>query len=105
MCGHERPPETGGAPTDCYRSVDTFLISTDPIQAFSLLSRSVRSKFTWKYYAPYFVELKKQGHTEAFVYYINQQSTLAGVDQWLEQHQNKVTDFLNWSKGYQWPKD
>jgi hypothetical protein len=76
---------------------------------FGILSESIgksdRTKFTWKYYVPYFAELKKQGHTEAFVYYINQRSSLAGVDQWLGQHQNKVSEFLNWSKGYEWPKD
>jgi tetratricopeptide (TPR) repeat protein len=75
---------------------------------FGLLSESSDkadfSKFTWKYYVPYFVELKKQGHTEAFAYYINQQSQIAGVDEWLEQNQGKVADFLTWSKSYRWPK-
>lgn len=74
----------------------------------SILSESTtkadRSKFTWKYYVPYFVQMKHQGHTEAFIYYVNQRSTIAGVDQWLKQHQNKVTDFLAWSKSYRWPK-
>ncbi|MGH9871031.1 MAG: tetratricopeptide repeat protein [Pyrinomonadaceae bacterium] len=74
---------------------------------FSILSeqsgKSDRAKFTWTYYVPYFAELKKQGHTEAFAYYINQRSSISGVDKWLEQHQSKVADFLNWSKGYQWP--
>lgn len=75
---------------------------------FSILSESTtkadRSKFTWKYYVPYFVQMKHQGHTEAFIYYVNQRSTIAGVDQWLKQHQNKVADFLAWSKSYRWPK-
>ena len=75
---------------------------------FSILSESTtkadRSKFTWKYYVPYFVEMKQQGHTEAFIYYVNQRSTIAGVDEWLKQHQNKVADFLAWSRSYRWPK-
>lgn len=62
-----------------------------------------RSKFTGKYYVPYFAELKRRGHTEAFVYYLNQHNTIAGVNEWLEHNQNKVADFLVWSKGYRWP--
>jgi len=75
---------------------------------FTILSESMtkadRSKFTWKYYVPYFVEMKQQGHTEAFIYYVNQRSTIAGVDEWLKQHQNKVADFLAWSRSYRWPQ-
>ncbi len=67
-------------------------------------SKSDRTKFTWQYYVPYFVEMKKQGHTEAFVYYINQQGNKAGVGEWLKQNQNKVAAFLNWSKGHDWSK-
>ena len=63
-----------------------------------------QSKFTWKYYVPYFADLKRNGHTEAFVYYINQRGVIAGVDQWLQQNQTKVADFLTWSRAYRWPK-
>ena len=67
-------------------------------------SKSDRSKFTWKYYVPYFVEMKNKGLVETFTYYINQRSSISGVNEWLEQNQNKVSEFLNWSKNYQWPK-
>src|SRR6202011_17656 len=30
-----------------------------------LSAKADRSKFTWKYYVPYFEEMKKEGHTEA----------------------------------------
>ena len=68
------------------------------------VDKSDRSKFAWKYYVPYFVALKKQGHTEAFVYYVNQQSAIAGVPEWLEHNKSKVAEFLAWSKSYDWPK-
>lgn len=75
---------------------------------FAFLSESTnkgdRSKFTWTYYLPYFLELKKQGHVEAFAYYINQRSAIPQVNSWLQQHQSKVSDFLAWSKNYRWPK-
>lgn len=67
-------------------------------------SKADRSKFTWKYYVPYFVAMKQQGHTDAFFYYVNQRSKLAGVNVWLREHQNRVHDFLDWSHNYQWPK-
>jgi hypothetical protein len=63
-----------------------------------------RAKFIWLYYLPYFLELKQQGHTEAFVYFINQRSDLPQVNSWLQLHQSKVSDFLAWSRGYHWPK-
>lgn len=69
-----------------------------------LSAKADRSKFTWNYYVQYFQEMKKQGHTEAFVYYINQQGNKTGVSEWLKKNQNKVADFLNWSKSYKWPK-
>ena len=62
------------------------------------------SKFTWKYYVPYFIELKQQGHTEACVYYVHRRSTIAGVSEWLEHNQRKVAGFLAWSRAYRWPK-
>jgi tetratricopeptide (TPR) repeat protein len=63
-----------------------------------------RSKFTWKYYVPYFAELKKQGHVEAFVYYTHQRSGSAEVSEWLNQNRGRVESFLAWSKSYPWPK-
>jgi tetratricopeptide (TPR) repeat protein len=74
---------------------------------FAILSESSkpdRTKFTWAYYVPYFLELKQQGHTEAFAYFINQRSDLPQVNSWLQLHQNKISDFLAWSRGYHWPK-
>lgn len=62
------------------------------------------SKFTWKYYVPYFVEMKKQGHVEAFVYYINQRRGSPEVNEWLLQHRQTLASFLAWSKAYPWPK-
>jgi tetratricopeptide (TPR) repeat protein len=63
-----------------------------------------RGKFTWKYYVPYFAEMKKQGHVEAFVYYTHQRSGSREVSEWLNQNREKVMSFLAWSKGYPWPK-
>lgn len=64
-----------------------------------------RSKFVWKHYIPYFIELKKKNFVEPFAYYISQRSNLSGVQEWLTTNSNRVNEFLNWSKQYQWPKE
>lgn len=66
--------------------------------------KSDQSKFTWKYYVPYFIEMKDKGHVEAFLYYTHQRSNVAGVGDWLERNQAKIVAFLVWSKNYQWPQ-
>ncbi len=66
--------------------------------------KSDASKFTWKYYVPYFVEMKKQGHVEAFVYYANRRNGDPDVSAWILHNQDKVRSFLAWSRGYAWPK-
>jgi Flp pilus assembly protein TadD len=76
---------------------------------FAILSemdpKGDKSKFTWKYYIPYFIEMKKRKYVEPFAYYISQRSNLEGVEQWLAANKDRVTEFLNWSKSYQWAKD
>ena len=64
-----------------------------------------KSKFTWKYYVPYFVEMKKRGFAEAFAYHISQSSKMDGVEEWLKANDARVSEFLAWSKGYRWAKD
>lgn len=73
---------------------------------FAILSEQKpdNSKFVWKYYVPYFAEMKKHGHVEAFVYYTHQRRTSPEINEWLSQHRNTVASFLAWSKSYSWPK-
>ncbi len=63
------------------------------------------STFVEKFYVPYFVELKKRGHTEAFVYHVLKSSGLPGVAEWTETNSGRVMQFLLWSKNYKWPAD
>ncbi|HSE34226.1 MAG TPA: tetratricopeptide repeat protein [Pyrinomonadaceae bacterium] len=64
-----------------------------------------KSKFTFRYYVPYFVELKKRNYVEPFGYYISQTSDYPGVSEWLDKNANRVNEFLNWSKNYRWPPE
>jgi len=76
---------------------------------FSIVSegdpKGDKSKFTWRYYIPYFIELKKKNYVEPFAYYISQSSKLEGVSEWLAANESRVNEFVSWSKSYPWPKE
>lgn len=75
---------------------------------FAIMSEQIdkgdKSKFTWKFYVPYFSEMKKRNYVEPFVYYIYQTSGKEEVQKWLANNRSRVNEFLSWSKGYVWPK-
>jgi len=87
--------------TEMQRTVSSF---ETLLAILSETAKPDRSKFTWRYYHPYFVALKTQGHVEAFVYYIHQHSGSAEVNQWLADHGDKVKAFIFWSRSYPWPE-
>jgi tetratricopeptide (TPR) repeat protein len=62
-----------------------------------------QSAFVYRYYVPYFIEMKQKGFVEPFVYYTFQKSNADGVGRWLEQNSGRVMQFLVWSNQYQWP--
>ena len=63
-----------------------------------------RNKFTWKFYVPYFAEMKQKNYVEPFVYYISQSSGNQEALKWLADKKALVGDFLAWSKLYNWPE-
>lgn len=63
-----------------------------------------RSKFTWKFYAPYFFEMKQKNYVEPFVYYITQADGKEETLKWLGANKSRVGDFLAWSKSFKWPE-
>ncbi|HTG93725.1 MAG TPA: tetratricopeptide repeat protein [Pyrinomonadaceae bacterium] len=82
---------------DQLETVLAIMSETDP--------KGDKTKFTWRYYIPYFVEMKKNNYVEPFAYYISQTSRFAGVKQWLADNGTRLNEFLSWSKNYQWPKE
>ncbi|HZB45481.1 MAG TPA: tetratricopeptide repeat protein [Pyrinomonadaceae bacterium] len=66
--------------------------------------RKKQSAFVFKYYVPYFMELKQRGFVEPFVHYTHQR-VLAGSGQWVEENSGRVMQFLSWSKNYKWPEE
>lgn len=63
-----------------------------------------RSKFTWKFYAPYFFEMKQKNFVEPFIYYVTQADGREETMNWLGANNTRVADFLAWSKSYKWPE-
>jgi Tfp pilus assembly protein PilF len=66
---------------------------------------SRNGEFVWRYYAPYFRELGKQNLAEPFCYYIARRSNMQGVEEWLANNGDAVSDLLNWSRKYRWPQE
>lgn len=65
--------------------------------------KKLASTFVGKHYVPFVVDMKKNGHVEAFGYmvlYLNgKQSAMA----WLKANDAKLGDFLKWAKAYRLP--
>lgn len=54
--------------------------------------------FVWKYYAPYFIELKQKGFIDPFVNHIFSASDLPEIKNWMETNEDKYREFLDWSR-------
>lgn len=61
-----------------------------------------KSKFVFVYYVPYFIELTKRNYVEPFYYYISRSSNDPEVEKWLGDNFRRVSEFLTWSKQFQW---
>jgi tetratricopeptide (TPR) repeat protein len=60
------------------------------------------SGFTWEYYAPYFVEMKKEGLLETFSYIAFIPSNDAAVNKWIKSNEEKIDAFYKWSAEFDW---
>ncbi len=70
----------------------------------TLLASDTKSGFARTYYAPYFAELDKRGFIEPFLYFAWRSAELPGGADYLAANQQKISDFLQWSRTYTWPK-
>lgn len=57
--------------------------------------------FWWLYYADFYGELNKAGHTDAFSYYISSGKKDKDVTDWLAQNKDKIKAFAEWVKTYE----
>jgi Tfp pilus assembly protein PilF len=65
-------------------------------------TRKRASGFAQVYYAPYFTELHDRQFIEPFVYHAWQTADLPGGAAWLRDNHAKVSEFLAWSRKYDW---
>lgn len=61
-------------------------------------------KMLWRYYMPYFMELRQKNLVEPFVYYVSQNVNAPGIPEWLAAHQDAVQAFVAWNTAYVWPE-
>jgi len=61
--------------------------------------------FYWEHYVPFFIEMKKQGYTQALSNIIYQASGEEKSSKWLEENEKKVNEFYEWLGKYTWTKD
>lgn len=71
----------------------------------SLLGVKPKGGFAAAYYAPYFAELSKVGHSAALVAYAFQTGSVAGMAEWEKANRAKLDAFLIWDKAYAWPAE
>ena len=67
--------------------------------------KKIGSTFVGKQYVPFMVDMKKNGHVEAFgnmVLYVNNNNN-ADAAKWLDANKSKLVAFLDWAKAYRSP--
>ncbi len=62
------------------------------------------SSYVNRHYAPFFLELRRKGFVEPFVYWASQRAPVPMVGDWLRANETRVREFLTWAEAYSWPK-
>lgn len=60
--------------------------------------------FSWDFYAPFFIDLKKEAHLETLSHVIYASANDSNNGKWLKQNKEKVDAFYAWFRKYPWPK-
>lgn len=61
--------------------------------------------FYWKYYAPYFADMKANKQIETFSYIAFATSDDEDIAKWLKSNKEAIDAFFKWSKAYTWIAD
>lgn len=65
--------------------------------------KKLKSTFSGRYYLPFLVEMKKQGHLEAFAHLVLLRTGNQNSENWLNGNVQKANAFLIWAKTYEPP--
>ena len=82
--------------------VKRFIAKLETVCASLDETRKGNFGFYWAYYAPYFIEMKKQNLVETFGYIAFASSDDEEVAAWLKANQTATDKFYEWSKGFAW---
>ncbi len=62
------------------------------------------SSYVNRHYLPFFLELRRKGFVEPFVYWASQRAPVPMVGDWLRANETRVREFLQWAEAFSWPK-
>lgn len=82
--------------------VENFIRKMETICASLSETRKTNYGFYWEYFAPYFVELKKNNLLEPFAYIVFASSDDEYIKNWIKNDKTELDKFYNWSKEYKW---
>ncbi|KXK57165.1 MAG: tetratricopeptide repeat protein [Chlorobi bacterium] len=60
----------------------------------------VATSFTQQFYLPWYSEIVRLNHVQAFCHLVAANSMIPGAESWLTEHQKEVKAFANWMKEY-----
>jgi Tfp pilus assembly protein PilF len=78
-----------------------FAIQNENIFTYFDQAKSKGSGFFWQYYADFYGEMSKEGHSAAFSYYISNGKKDKDVTAWLSDNKDKFKAFVEWIKTYE----
>jgi tetratricopeptide (TPR) repeat protein len=79
-----------------------FLRKFNAICAGLDVSQKENYGFLWKYYVPYFLELKAKGFSEIFAYVAMASQQKPEFSKYFQDNKAKLEAFAAWSEGYKW---
>jgi len=65
-------------------------------------SKSGNSGFYWEFLAPYFIELNKMDYDLVLANLVFSQQKDERVNIWVEENEEKIRNFYEWSSNYEW---
>lgn len=82
--------------------VELFIEKLDAVCSSLKELKSKNHGFYWEYYAPYFIKLKDENQIESLAYLTYATSNSENVKLWLDENQDQVASFLEWSNEFDW---
>jgi tetratricopeptide (TPR) repeat protein len=80
--------------------VERFLRKFELVCSTLATGAEKNSGIYWDFYAPFFVEMKAQGHLETLGYLVFASANEQYVSKWINAHENEIGAFYNWVKQY-----